>query len=100
LPGIELYLQKQQGTPNMQVFYDKDADLSIIKGKKVVDAESGETQVIKAGVHEDALAYELSDMEKAIAGDVSCMYPDYTKDVMDLMTEFRKSWHFTYPEEE
>ena len=67
---------------------------------KIVDAESGETQVIKAGVHEDALAYELSDMEKAIAGDVSCMYPDYTKDVMDLMTEFRKSWHFTYPEEE
>ena len=56
--------------------------------------------VIKAGVHEDALAYELSDMEKASAGDVSCMYPDYTKDVMDLMTEFRKSWHFTYPEEE
>ena len=67
---------------------------------KIVDAESGEVQVIKAGVHEDALAYELSDMEKAIAGDVSCMYPDYTKDVMDLMTEFRKSWHFTYPEEE
>lgn len=32
---------------------------------KIVDAESGETQVIKAGVHEDALAYELSDMEKA-----------------------------------
>ena len=56
--------------------------------------------MIKAGVHEDALAYELSDMEKAIAGDVSCMHLDYTKDVMDLMTEFRKSWHFTYPEEE
>ena len=35
---------------------------------KIVDAESGEVQVIKAGVHEDALAYELSDMEKAIAG--------------------------------
>ena len=67
---------------------------------KIVDAESGEVQVIKAGVHEDALAYELSDMEKAIAGDVSCMHLDYTKDVMDLMTEFRKSWHFTYPEEE
>ncbi len=23
----------------------------------------------------------------------------YTKDVMDMMTEFRKSWKFTYPEE-
>lgn len=67
---------------------------------KIVDAETGEIQVIKAGAHEDALAYELSDMEKAIAGDVSCMHLDYTKDVMDLMTEFRRSWNFTYPEEE
>lgn len=67
---------------------------------KIVDAESGETQVIKAGAHEDALAYELSDMEKAIAGDASCMHLDYTKDVMDLMTRFRKSWGLTYPEEE
>ena len=67
---------------------------------KIVDAETGEIQVIKAGAQEDALAYELSDMEKAIAGDVSCMHLDYTKDVMDLMTEFRRSWNFTYPEEE
>ena len=67
---------------------------------KIVDAETGEIQVIKAGAHEDALAYELSDMEKAIAGDVSCMHLDYTKDVMNLMTEFRRSWNFTYPEEE
>ena len=67
---------------------------------KIVDAETGEIQVIKAGAHEDALAYELSDMEKAIAGDVSSMHLDYTKDVMDLMTEFRRSWNFTYPEEE
>lgn len=67
---------------------------------KIVDAESGETQVIKAGAHEDALAYELSDMEKAIAGDASCMHLDYAKDVMDLMTRFRKSWGLTYPEEE
>ena len=67
---------------------------------KIVDAETGETQVIKAGAHEDALAYELSDMEKAIAGDASCMHLDYTKDVMDLMIRFRKSWGLTYPEEE
>ena len=43
---------------------------------------------------------ELEDMEKAIAGDSECMHFDYTKDVMDMMTEFRKSWKFTYPEEE
>ena len=28
------------------------------------------------------------------------MHFDYTKDVMDMMTEFRKAWKFTYPEEE
>lgn len=28
------------------------------------------------------------------------MHLDYTEDVMDMMTEFRKSWGFTYPEEE
>ena len=58
------------------------------------------TELIKAGENADALAYELADMEKAINGDPSCMHLDYTKDVMDMMTEFRKSWGFTYPEEE
>ena len=39
-------------------------------------------------------------MEKAIKEKKNCMFLDYTKDVMDMMTEFRKSWGFTYPEEE
>ncbi len=63
-------------------------------------AESGEKEVIKAGEHEDALAYELADMERAIAGDEECMHLSYTQDVMNLMTEFRKEWGLTYPEEE
>mgnify|MGYP000674129374 FL=1 len=45
-------------------------------------------------------AYELADMERAINGDVSAMHLDYTKDVMDLMTSFRRTWGYTYPEEE
>ena len=48
----------------------------------------------------DALAYELADMERAINGDASAMHLDYTKDVMDLMTSFRRTWGYTYPEEE
>ena len=28
------------------------------------------------------------------------MHLDYTKDVMDLMTEFRGTWGMKYPEEE
>ena len=62
--------------------------------------DSGKTELIKTGENADALAYELADMEKAINGDVDCMHFDYTKDVMDMMTEFRKSWGFKYPEEE
>lgn len=66
----------------------------------ITDAETGEKQVVKAGVHEDALVYELADMEKAIRGDDSDLYFEYTLDVMEMMTEFRKSWGLTYPEEE
>lgn len=38
--------------------------------------------------------------EKAINGDLENTYLSFSKDVMDLMTEFRKQWNFTYPEEE
>lgn len=62
--------------------------------------ESGEKELVKEGDTQDALIYELLDMEKAINGDKKCMLLDYTKDVMDMMTEFRNSWNFKYPEEE
>ena len=67
---------------------------------RITYVETGDTEVVRAGENADALAYELADMEKAIAGDEECMHFEYTKDVMDMMTEFRKSWKFTYPEEE
>ena len=67
---------------------------------KITYTDTGKTEIIKVGENADALAYELADMEKAINGDTSCMHLDYTEDVMDMMTEFRKSWGFTYPEEE
>lgn len=63
-------------------------------------AESGETETVSAGKHEDALAYELEDMEKAILGEANDMHLDYTKDVMDIMTDFRRNFDLTYPEEE
>ena len=66
---------------------------------KITYTDSGEMEVIQTGEHADALAYELADMEKAIRGDAECMHLDYTKDVMDMMTEFRKEWGFQYPEE-
>ena len=66
---------------------------------RITYTDSGEMEVIQTGEHADALAYELADMEKAIRGDAECMHLDYTKDVMDMMTEFRKEWGFQYPEE-
>ncbi len=63
-------------------------------------AESGETKKVSVGKHEDALAYELDDMEKAILGESNDMHLDYTKDVMKIMTDFRKNFNLTYPEEE
>lgn len=62
--------------------------------------ESGKKEWVKEGDTRDALIYELLDMEKAINGDKKCMLLDYTRDVMDMMTEFRNSWNFKYPEEE
>lgn len=61
--------------------------------------DTGKTEVITAGDNLDALAYELADMESAVRGGTDCMYLDYTRDVMDMMTEFRYSWGFKYPEE-
>ena len=66
----------------------------------VTYTESGEKEWVKEGDTRDALIYELLDMEKAINGDKKCMLLDYTKDVMDMRTEFRNSWNFKYPEEE
>ncbi len=61
--------------------------------------DTGKTEVITAGDNSDALAYELADMESAVRSGTDCMYLDYTRDVMDMMTEFRYSWGFKYPEE-
>ena len=62
--------------------------------------ETGKKERISAGHTEDALVYEVEDMEKAVSGEESCMYLDYTRDVMDIMTRIRKDWGMKYPEEE
>lgn len=67
---------------------------------KITYTDTDETEIISAGENANALSYELDDMEKAIAGDTECMHLDYTKDVMDMMTSFRKARGLTYPEEE
>ncbi|MBD5458658.1 MAG: Gfo/Idh/MocA family oxidoreductase [Lachnospiraceae bacterium] len=61
--------------------------------------EDGRQEVIECGKTEDALRYEIRDMEQALAGTADEMYLDYTTDVMFIMTEIRKAWGLYYPEE-
>lgn len=56
-------------------------------------------EIIECGNTDDALRYEVLDMENAVAGQGSKMYLDYTTDVMSIMTDIRKDWGLYYPEE-
>ena len=66
---------------------------------KIVYTESGEVETIKEGEMSRALQYEMEDMEKAITGNDEDILLDYTRDVMELMTDLRKEWEMYYPEE-
>ena len=39
-------------------------------------------------------------MERAISGEANEMHLDYTTDVMAVMTQLRRSWGLSYPEEQ
>lgn len=57
------------------------------------------TEEIVAGKLEDAMCYEINNMENAIANDKNTMRLDYTIDVMNVMTKLRNDWNMRYPEE-
>lgn len=71
------------------------------RGEKAVITytSDGHQEIIEAGKTEDALRYEVLDMEKAVPGEANEMHLDYTTDVMSIMTDIRKEWGFSYPEE-
>lgn len=67
----------------------------------IVDAETGEKTEIIAGETARALEYEMRDMEAAILnGEVDAMRLSDSRDVMKIMTQLRREWGMTYPEEE
>lgn len=66
----------------------------------VITYVDGTKETVRAGAHEDALMYELQDMEMAIQGDTSYIYAEYTEEVMEIMTSLRREWGIVYPEEE
>lgn len=56
-------------------------------------------ETITNGETGSAIRYEVLDMEQAVAGMENEMHLDYTVDVMSMMTEIRKTWGLSYPEE-
>lgn len=62
--------------------------------------KDGHTETIREGETNRALEYEVLDMEAAVAGEKDDMHLDYTRDVMDMMTQIRQEWDMRYPEEE
>lgn len=67
---------------------------------KIVYTETGEIEEIFEGETKKALQYEIENMEKSVLSGINYMKLENTIDVMDIMTELRKSWKMTYPEEE
>lgn len=61
--------------------------------------DDGHTEEIIAGNIDNALCYEIENMEKAVANGKNTMKLDYTIDVMNIMTTLRNQWNMKYPEE-
>ncbi|MDO4666900.1 MAG: Gfo/Idh/MocA family oxidoreductase [Streptococcus sp.] len=72
------------------------------RGQKAIITytENGKQEVVEAGSTNQALMYEVSDMEKTVAGVGDFMHLDYTYDVMKLMTKLRHDWDLLYPKED
>lgn len=72
------------------------------RGQKAVITyiDDGHTETVSEGETKNALLYEVEDMEQTVAGNADLMHLDFTRDVMKIMTDIRKEWGMTYPEEE
>ncbi len=60
----------------------------------------GHSETITTPKNYSPLCYEILDMEKAVYNGQNTMFLDYTKDVMDIMTQLRYEWGMKYPEEQ
>lgn len=84
----------------IEVFEYPRADKAVI-----TYTEDGHQETISCGKTDDALSYEVQDMELAVSSKDSAeisnlMHLDYTADVMKIMTDIRAQWGLKYPEEE
>ena len=92
--------QPKRGTAVFENGYVEIYEFPRAQQAVITYTEDQRKEVIDAGLTADALSYEVIDMENAVAGVKNDMHLDYTIDVMDIMTQIRKDWKMTYPEEE
>jgi predicted dehydrogenase len=78
----------------IEIFEYPRADKAVI-----TYTEDNHTEEIVSGKLEDAMCYEIQNMENAILNGKNTMRLDYTIDVMNVMTKLRKDWNMKYPEE-
>lgn len=100
---VTLSLHAKQPKRGLAVFekgYIEVYEFSRADRAVITYTETGEQEVIEAGTTADALVYEIQDMETAINDNSNTMHLDFSRDVMEIMTNCRKDWNLVYPEEE
>ncbi len=78
----------------IEIFEYPRADKAVI-----TYTDDNHTEEITAGKLENALFYELENMENSVTNGKNTMHLDYTIDVMNIMTKLRNDWNMKYPEE-
>lgn len=91
--------QPKRGMAAFERAYVEIYDYPRAEKAVITYTEDNQQEIIELGKTSDALAYEIRDMEQAVSGCGNEMYLEYTRDVMDIMTEIRKTWGLVYPEE-
>lgn len=80
--------------------YIEIVDYPRAESAKIFYTESGKVETIQIGDTLKALEYEMINMEKSVLDNKNYMKLDFSKDVMDIMTNLRKNWGLIYTEEE
>lgn len=92
--------QPKRGMVSFKNGYIEISDFPRGEQVKITYTDSGKTEIITEGNSQNALSYEIDDMESTISGNDNLMCVEYTKDVMEIMTYIRQEWGMIYPEEE
>lgn len=99
--------QPKRGTAAFDKGYIEIYEYPRAEKAVITYTEDGHQETFEMGKTDDALLYEIRDMESAVnisltgsSNENDPMHMQYTKDVMEIMTDIRKQWGMVYPEEE